>query len=79
MVKHQGPVKGAQIAIALDVPGNSGRVHALLKSDIQRGQISVAGGLFQWNWAYDAEQQRQLMDAASLLRKHGYKVTGGEL
>lgn len=79
MIKDQGPLTAQQISVALDVPGASGRVWALLKNDIRLGRIVAREGQFHWSWAYDVQMQTKLRDAAKLLRRHGYAVTGGEL
>jgi len=79
MIKIQGPLTAQQISLALDVPGSSGRVWALLKNDIRLGRIVAREGQFHWSWAYDVQMQTKLRDAAKLLRRHGYVVTGGEL
>jgi hypothetical protein len=79
MIKIQGPLTALQIAVALDVPGSAGRVWALLKNDIRLGRIVAREGQFHWSWAYDVQMQTKLRDAAKLLRRHGYAVTGGEL
>ncbi len=79
MIKVQGPLTAQQISVALDVPGASGRVWALLKNDIRLGRIVAREGQFHWSWAYDVQMQTKLRDAAKLLRRHGYVVTGGEL
>ena len=79
MIKDQGPLTAQQISVALDVPGASGRVWALLKNDIRLGGIVAREGQFHWSWAYDVQMQTKLRDAAKLLRRHGYAVTGGEL
>lgn len=73
-IRDAGPVSAARIALELDVPGDVGRVYALLKADIQRGQIHFAGGTYQWSESYDRELDAQLKAAARLLRRHGFSV-----
>src|SRR5450830_101779 len=79
MIKIRGALTAQEISLALDVPGAAGRVWALLKNDIRLGRIVAREGQFHWSWAYDVQMQTKLRDAAKLLRRHGYVVTGGEL
>jgi hypothetical protein len=50
-------------------------VSALLKKDIQKGQITFNGELYAWNHEFDQAVYEQISDAIALLKRHGFGVT----
>lgn len=69
-----GPRTALSIAVELDIPEGSGRVAALLKGDLHKGSVVMVDGRYQINDDYDAQLQRELAQAAALLRRHGWSV-----
>lgn len=52
-------------------------VWLLMKYDMQKGRVILEDGKYRWNVDYDTAEAKSIRDAVQLLRKHGYRVTGG--
>lgn len=74
LIRQHGPLSSHSIAATLEMDGASGLVYALLKNDLQKGQVEFSDGKFYWNQAYDEGLAKRIKQAAALLRRHGYRV-----
>lgn len=70
---ERGPMRAVEICMEVELP-DTGRVYALLKNDLRSGRISFHDGRFAISDSFDVALQRQLDEAARLLRRHGYAV-----
>ena len=78
LVRQHGPLSSLSIAATLEIDGSSGLVYALLKNDLQKGQVEFSDGKFYWNHDYDAGLAKRISQAAALLKRHGYRVKAPE-
>lgn len=53
----------------------SALVSALLKADVENGAVYMREGYYYWDDDFDAEKQKRINEAASLLRANGYTIT----
>lgn len=74
LLRESGPLTSRQIALILNLDRES-LVGALLKADLHSGRAYFQDGRYHWDGKYDEQLQREIADAAHLLRKHGYSVT----
>ena len=72
-IRENRSANAIELAIEADLD-NTGLVGALLKNAIKKGQVDRIAGRYHWNAAYDAELQADLLQAAQVLRRHGWKV-----
>lgn len=78
LIRQHGPLSSLSIATTLEIDGARGLVYALLKNDLQKGQIEFSDGKFYWNHAYDEGLAKRIKQAAALLRRHGYRIKASE-
>ncbi len=78
MISHlaRGSANAATLAMQAQLP-NSGRVYALLKTNIERGRVLLRNGRYRLNPDWDEQMQSELRDARILLERAGYRVTRG--
>ena len=79
LIRQHGPLSSLSIAATLEIDGSRGLVYALLKNDLQKGQIEFSEGKFYWNHDHDEGLAKRIKQAAALLRKHGYSIKAPEV
>lgn len=72
-IKANRSANAAELAIEAELH-KTGLVNALLKSAINKGQVDLIDGRYCLNTSYNASLQTSLLDAAQLLRRHGWQV-----
>jgi hypothetical protein len=72
-LRRFGATQASVLAAVAGLP-DSGRVSALLKARIERGQIEKAGNKWQLNPDWTEEMAAELRDARIILERAGYRV-----
>ena len=73
-LKANGSASAHELADEADID-RACQVSAVLKTHIRRGQVQLVRGRYSLNEQYSVDLQKELAQAAALLRRHGYHVT----